>query len=39
MAGNKINNAPEFMINTAVIFLFLSCCLFFIYVNSEVILL
>ncbi|MEA3414933.1 MAG: membrane-bound lytic murein transglycosylase MltF [Thermodesulfobacteriota bacterium] len=35
MAGNRINNALEFMINTAVIFLFLSCCMFFIYVNSE----
>ncbi len=35
MADNRINNAPKFIVNTAVIFLFLSCCLFFIYVNSE----
>ena len=34
MAGNTINSAPKSIVNTAVIFLFLSCCLFFIYVNS-----
>lgn len=35
MAGNRINKAPKFLVNTAIIFLFVSCCLFFIYVNSS----